>query len=413
MTHRTPRTRRSLRSLRALAATVAVAAAGAVLAGPLPAAYAAAGVSVTSELGSATADAEYSTAIRVEGGGFQSIPGGMGGIYVLFGWVDQDGWRPSAGGVVGADYLYVPDSEAKDNQGFQRFVSFPGSETEAAAQTVMSADGSWGVDMTIPGSTFQAVDRDGAATSVDCLEVQCGIITIGAHGVKNANNETFTPITFTTPTAGAASGGESSGEEKEEPDTVAAIGTLSLGVDGTGAVAGNALPFTARGFAVGEQVVASLDGGAVAVGPLTAGNAGEVAGVLPLPPDLAAGTHLLTVHGAGTGGSVEAEITVAANPLAVAAASTDSGAPAWLLIVTVVAIALALALLVANVIVAIVRARRRGKARRLAAAVPEPAEVAPSAAEVPPAPTPRPDVPPPASVDADAVTERLPVGAHS
>ena len=48
----------------------------------------------------------------------------------------------------------------------------------------------------MPGATFTSLDRDGKATEVDCREVRCGVITIGAHGVKNANNETFTPIAF-------------------------------------------------------------------------------------------------------------------------------------------------------------------------------------------------------------------------
>lgn len=114
---------------------------------------------------------------------------------MLFGWVDNpsgSSWRPSAGGVVGANYGYVPDSEAKDNAGFQRFVAFPGSDTASAAHAVMGADGSWAVDMVIPGARFQAKDRSGNTTEVDCLQRSCGIITIGAHGVKNANNETFT-----------------------------------------------------------------------------------------------------------------------------------------------------------------------------------------------------------------------------
>src|SRR5690606_12663304 len=104
-------------------------------------------------------------------------------------------WAPSRGGVTGEDYLYVPDSESKDNQGYQRFVAFPGSETEYAANGgEVAADGSWSVSMSIPGPTFAAVDRTGATRTVDCTDVTCGILTIGAHGVTNANNESFTPV---------------------------------------------------------------------------------------------------------------------------------------------------------------------------------------------------------------------------
>ncbi|WP_312173843.1 hypothetical protein, partial [Microbacterium sp.] len=115
---------------------------------------------------------------------------------------------------------------------------------------------------------------------------------------------------------------------------------------------------------------ASLDGGAVAVGPLTAGNSGEVAGVLPIPADLAAGTHLLTVQGAATGGTVEAEIVVAANALAIAATTTSDGTPTWLLIVTAIAIVIALALLITSLVVSIVRATRRRRARRAETVLP-------------------------------------------
>lgn len=359
------RSHRSTRHPLGLSGFTAAVALVAVLAAPLPPAHAAAGVTVTSDLGAGKADLGSSTTVQVQGSGFQSIRGGLGGVYVLFGWVEPESWRPSGGGLVGSDFLYVPDSESKDNQGFQRFIAFPGSDTEAAAQAVMGADGSWTVDLTIPGPTFQAVDRNNAATSVDCRQRQCGIITIGAHGVKNANNETFTPVEFVSPaTPGRAVPGAPAVPSGTAAPNTAVAGQLTLGVDSARALAGNALPFTARGFTAGEQVVASLDGGAVAVGPLTAGNGGEVAGVLPLPSDLAAGTHLLTVRGAASGGSVETEITVTANPMTLMPPSAETETPAWLLIVMLFAVVLALALLVANVIVALRRAVRRRRLRR-------------------------------------------------
>ncbi|MDF2443542.1 MAG: hypothetical protein JWR01_1745, partial [Subtercola sp.] len=162
-------------------------------------------VSFTNGSGGSTADPDYATSMTVSGSGFQSIQGGFGGIYVLFGWVDS-GWQPSTGGEVGRDYRYVPDSESKDNAGFQRFVAFPGSDTADAANAVMDASGSWSTDFTVPGASFNSVDRTGAVSAVDCLKVQCGILTIGAHGVKNANNETFTPITFVASASASPSG---------------------------------------------------------------------------------------------------------------------------------------------------------------------------------------------------------------
>ncbi|KAB1656822.1 hypothetical protein F8O01_09185 [Pseudoclavibacter chungangensis] len=161
-------------------------------------AHAAAQVSVS---GNPNPDAQ--SEIALQGTGFQSVQGGFGGIYVLFGWVDDPNggsWRPSQGGVTGANYRYVYDDETNP-AGFQLFVTFPGSSTSYAANGgEVAADGTWSGTIRIPGAVFQTFDRDQNATTVDCREVQCGIITIGAHGVKNANNESFTPVTF----AGAA-----------------------------------------------------------------------------------------------------------------------------------------------------------------------------------------------------------------
>lgn len=357
----------------ALTLAAAVAAIG-VVAAPLGGqpAWAAAAVSVVNASGGTTADPEFATPVTVSGSGFQSIQGGFGGIYVLFGWVDDPSgsWKPSNGGLVGEDYRYVPDQESKDNAGFQRFIAFPGSETESAANGLIAADGSWTVDMVIPAGTFQSQDRTGAVTSVNCLEVQCGVITIGAHGVKNANNETFTPITFATPAAAPAAGTPGTVDATgAAPAAPAASGLARVGYTGASAVAGNALTFAGQGFGASEQVVATLDDGVVAVGPLTAGLTGEVAGVLPLPADLRAGTHLLTLVGAASGSTAEAEVAVAAAAAAPATipVETSPEVPPWLYIVMAVGILIAIVLLLASVITSIVRAGRRRRARTAAA----------------------------------------------
>ncbi|SJM50649.1 hypothetical protein [Gulosibacter sp. 10] len=159
--------------------------------------------------------------ITVSGSGFQSVQGGFGGIYVLFGWVDDPSggsWKPSNGGATGTDYRYVYDDESNP-AGFQLFVTFPGSSTASAANGgEVAADGTWSGTMKIPGAVFQTFDRQLNETTVDCTEVTCGIITIGAHGVKNPNNETFTPVTF----AGGAGGGAAATPETESPDEAAA-----------------------------------------------------------------------------------------------------------------------------------------------------------------------------------------------
>ncbi|WP_394613542.1 hypothetical protein JNUCC0626_26870 [Lentzea sp. JNUCC 0626] len=146
----------------------------------------------------ASADPEYATTLSLRGSGFQSVKNGYGGIYVFFGWVAEQ-WRPSQGGASGTTMRYVQDREAKDNNGYQRFISFPGGETEQAANGVVNADGSWTAQLNVPGARFRTAGRDGAVSEVDCTKVTCGVITIGAHGVVNANNETFTPIKFAVP----------------------------------------------------------------------------------------------------------------------------------------------------------------------------------------------------------------------
>ncbi|MGO2037988.1 MAG: hypothetical protein ACTH2U_16055 [Brevibacterium sp.] len=167
---------------------------------------------------SGTAKADGESALDLSGSGFQSVEGGFGGIYVLFGWVDDTsgGWRPSKGGATGTNYRYVYDDETKP-AGYQLFVTFPGSSTAYAANGgEIASNGTWSGTIKIPGEKFTTYDRAQNETEVDCAEVQCGIITIGAHGVVNANNESFTPVDFSN--SGAASGGDAEKEEKSSGD---------------------------------------------------------------------------------------------------------------------------------------------------------------------------------------------------
>jgi hypothetical protein len=180
-----------------------------------------ASVTVTGELGDATASADGQSTVHLEGSGFQVVEGGFGGVYVLFGWIAGDGWEPSQGGQSGTDYLYIPDSQAADNNGYMRFVTFPGSSTAGEANGgELSADGSWSADLNIPGPVVELTDAAGNGREVDCRVETCGIITIGAHGVVNANNETFTPVSFVE---GAATEPEAptdgAGEDGQDGDT--------------------------------------------------------------------------------------------------------------------------------------------------------------------------------------------------
>ncbi|MFD8911635.1 hypothetical protein [Streptomyces sp. NPDC059575] len=201
-TDRTPappgRRRTGLRLLSSLAAAAFLTVAAVLV--PAPPAMAAARVSASP----ATADPDYATKLRLHGAGFQSVKNGFGGVYVLFGTVSGN-WRPSHGGTSGVDYVYVQDSETKDNHGYQRFVAFPGDPTAYAANGgTVRADGTWDATLVVPGAVFPAKGRDGAIRQVDCRKVRCGVITIGAHGVANPRNETFTPVDFAAPGAGQA-----------------------------------------------------------------------------------------------------------------------------------------------------------------------------------------------------------------
>ncbi|WP_104106042.1 hypothetical protein [Nocardioides sp. 616] len=324
---------------------------------PVPA-QAAGRVVVDNDGRGAVIDSRYSTELTVSGRGFQSIKGGHGGIYVWFGAVEGR-WQPSRGGKSGTDFVYVPDSESRSNAGFQRYVAFPGSDTASSANGgTISADGSWSVRLMVPGPTFQGVGRDGTVRTVDCTKVTCGVITVGAHGVHNANNETFTPVAIrdtgtsgavrspssTAPSAGSRSepepgsepgatsgpsGSEASESTREQAGAAGASrpGKASLAIDRPSAVAGRALSFVAQGLTPGQQLTAILDDGLVASGPHLVGADGRVAGVLPLPAEVAPGTHELRVFGAGRQPSVRFAIAADAEPAAVGdetpAAATD------------------------------------------------------------------------------------------
>ncbi|WP_370615967.1 hypothetical protein [Mumia sp. Pv 4-285] len=332
---------------------------------------AAARITVTNGSGAATATTDGTTTLTVTGRGFQSIKGGAGGIYVAFGWVsDPDGasWKPSNGGLTGDDYRYVPDSESASNAGHQRFLAFPGAETADSANGTISASGGWSTTLTVPGARFQSVDRSGSAVEVDCTRVTCGVITIGAHGIKNPRNETFTPVRFVagsskaaTPKAAATQAPAAAAAPTAPPTAPARAAKPMVGVDRATAVVGRVLTFTGRGFLPGEQVVATLDDGIAAVGPLSAGQSGEIAGVLQLPATITAGTHVLKLSGAASGAAPTVAFPIAPAPAVVDAgveeAASDDGptTAAWIFMA---AAGLLLLLAVVGALVRVRRARR-------------------------------------------------------
>ena len=220
-------TRTHSRFRAALAGVLVAAASGALLLAGAAPASAAGRVSVAIEGHPEVTnqvDSTYLTTLRLNGSGFQGIKNGYGGIYVAFGSVAGT-WQPSKGGATGVDYSYVPDDESNPT-GYLDFVAFEGSSTGYAANggTVDSATGTWSATLKVPGSTFQALDRNGAARTVDCARVQCGVITIGAHGVSNANNESFTPVSVQNlyGTGGTLAGGTRPAAGQTQADTTEA-----------------------------------------------------------------------------------------------------------------------------------------------------------------------------------------------
>lgn len=279
-------------------------------------------------------------------------------------------------------------------------MAFPGSETAGEAQGTMSKDGSFRIQLTVPGPSFTGA----GGKRIDCLEMTCGFFTWGAHGVRSGANETFTPVTFQGGAAPAAeqgqapsqapvssqaqaaagratsgrpsqSGGRPAGraaeavpvqaqgasapgdsadaapagsgpvEAPEGAAPVAATGGVTVSsaavieVDRKSARPGGAMGFAAAGFWPGEQVYVVLGDGLAAVGPVLAGVDGEVAGVMVLPEDLEAGTH--EIRAAGAGSAIEAvERFPVRVDIAPAAASTGlQGSMRWIFL-TLAALAL-------------------------------------------------------------------------
>ncbi len=160
---------------------------------------------------STTPNADGATTVTLTGTGFQYQPNAPGGIYVFFGIVSDpatNAWAPSQGGASGSTYSYA------STRGSQLLVAFEGGSSASASNATIRSDGTWTATMTIPGSRFTATFGDphsgsvSQSSQVDCLQLICGIITIGAHGRWNANNESFTPVGFRTGSGEVVSGTE-------------------------------------------------------------------------------------------------------------------------------------------------------------------------------------------------------------
>ena len=150
--------------------------------------------------------------------------------------------------------------------------------------------------------------------TVDCRKVTCGVITVGAHGVANANNETFTPVTVgslgTSAHAGRDADGRRPDGRRRRPDAPgtgdarrrapprSAAGPATLEVDRGSAAAGNVLAFTATGLPAGRPGLGGLRRrrGRAPARSWPAPTA-SLAGVITLPADTGPGTHELRLYG--------------------------------------------------------------------------------------------------------------------
>lgn len=196
--------------------------------------------------------ADGETTVTLTGSGFQYLPNAPGGIYVSFGVVADpttNSWAPSQGGKSGSTFGYAATG------GTTILVSFAGGSSAEAANALIEADGTWTAQMRIPGSTFPSISGNphaGEATegaTIDCLKVQCGIITFGAHGMINSNNESFTPVSFMT-AAGTLESGTSGqtftevapGNAATAPGEVPADEATQLEIPGAGGGATAAKP---------------------------------------------------------------------------------------------------------------------------------------------------------------------------
>ena len=179
----------------------------------------------------------------------------FGGIYVFFGWVAPGGqWGPSwrsstsAAGQYGVTYSYPGEGgggETRDDgSGVVRLVSFTaGGSSGEETPFHMDAAGNWTTTINVRGALYTWRDiNTGATNTVDCRAVQCGILTIGAHGKASRTNELFAPITFRDegPPPTVAPGGV-----KSSPSQAATGGGgASASTGGTGAKAAGSSPGT-------------------------------------------------------------------------------------------------------------------------------------------------------------------------
>ncbi|MDQ7908052.1 LPXTG cell wall anchor domain-containing protein [Phytohabitans sp. ZYX-F-186] len=193
----------------------------------------------------------------------------FGGVYVFFGWVAAaDHFGPSIrnssnnDGTVGVTYAYPGEAgdagTRDDGSGSMRLISFTkGGASGEATDFHMDDNGNWSTTLRIFGATFTTTTAGGGSRTYDCRKVQCGVFTIGAHGVASATNEKFTPVKFQGDAPAAALPRPSAGGTGRPPSS--AGNAPRTGTSSTGAPAAGTRE-SAQPGATGADLVPGADG---------------------------------------------------------------------------------------------------------------------------------------------------------
>lgn len=201
-------------------------------------------------------------------------PSTGGGVYVLFGEVKLANWGPShrgsgGNGLFGHAYTYGGDADyatrSDDGSGLNRFAAFypVGADANATdffmtlgAQSGITKPGSFGtgrsganLTITIPSPVFTYVNpMNDQPVTVDCRTANCGVYTIGAHGVAERANEQFVRIKFVAGgdsgggITGGGAGGSTPGGNTGGAATPGSTGNAGAVANGGGAKGGAAAP---------------------------------------------------------------------------------------------------------------------------------------------------------------------------
>ena len=252
----------------------------------------------------------------------------FGGVYVFFGWVsDPNRFGPSIrsstsnDGNYGVTYAYPGDGgdpgTRDDGTGSMRLVSFTaGGESGQATDFHMDDHGNWTTTLHIYGSTFTTTNPStGETRSYDCQQVQCGVMTMGAHGNASATNEKFTPLNFT-------------GSAPATPITPGGSGRGAGG--GSGGAGGGSGSSSGEAGGGTEQAGGDIGGGA--------GSAGDPSSAAGAGSDVTTATSITEAQATaedGDGPPVPGEDEV----LAIGISSTrDTGGPGAALLLAAVAV---------------------------------------------------------------------------